>query len=231
MNEQDLRLEVAECNRLLEYMGLIDFSGHVSARIPGTDQVIINNYGTNRCGIKPGDLIKVNLEGKLLEGSGQPPIETPIHTSVYRARPDVFAVAHIHPPHATALFLSGRPFLPVIFHGSIFAAGVPLYNDSRHVDTVARADAMTKALGNARVVAIRGHGATVATESVKSCFFACVYLEDNCQKLLQAYQAGGSPIGLPREEIDEGQDRIWRDRQFNKIWNYYKEKSGVDLSK
>jgi len=45
MNEDLIRVQVATCVRMLEYLGLIDFSGHVSYRIPGTDRMFINAWG------------------------------------------------------------------------------------------------------------------------------------------------------------------------------------------
>ena len=51
MDENQLRAEVATCVRMLEYLGLIDFSGHVSSRVSGTKSVFINSWGASRCGL------------------------------------------------------------------------------------------------------------------------------------------------------------------------------------
>jgi len=230
MDETQLRFKVAQCCRMLEYVGLIDFSGHVSARIPGTDQLFINSWGASRCTITPDDIVRVDLDGNVLEGRGAVPSETPIHLSIYRKRPDVFSVAHLHPPVTTALFIARKEFIPVIYHGSIFARGVPVYDDSRHVNSNERAERLAELLGDARVVIIRGHGCAIATESVESCFFASIYLEDNAEKLSLAYQLG-TPKGLTAEEIEAGYSGIWKDRQFQKVWDYFQIKAGVNFNK
>jgi len=225
---KQLRVKVAQCCRMLEYVGLIDFSGHVSARIPGTNQVLINSWGAPRCTLTPDDIVKVDLDGNFLEGNGPAPTETPIHLAIYRERPDVLSVAHLHPPVTTALFIAQKEFIPVIYHGSIFARGVPVHDDSRHINTAEKAARLAKALGDARVVIIRGHGCAVATESVESCFFASIYLEDNAEKLTRAYQMG-SPKGLPPEEIEAGYAGIWKENQFQKVWNYFLLKTGLNF--
>src|SRR3989339_1256311 len=105
MTEDTLRIEVATCVRLLEYIGLIDFSGHVSARIPGTDTILINAWGGEASPEKvtPDDIVKADLDGNPLDKEDILPSEKHIHTSIYRRRPDILAVAHTHPPVTTAL--------------------------------------------------------------------------------------------------------------------------------
>lgn len=51
MDERTLQQEVATCCRLSEYLGLFDFSGHVSARVQGTDAVLINSRDSVRSNI------------------------------------------------------------------------------------------------------------------------------------------------------------------------------------
>jgi len=227
MNEDLLRIEVATCVRMLEYLGLIDFSGHVSCRIPGTDIVLINSWGASRCGLGPQDIAKASLKGNSLEEGIELPSEIHIHTSIYRKRADVKAIAHLHPPVTTALSAAGKVYVPVIHHGAIFASGVPVYDDCSHVNTVEKGDALAALLGSCRAAIMRGHGAVVVAESVMGVFFGSVYLEDNARKLMDAYKMG-EPIALRQDELAVG-DRIWQQPQFEKIWTYYQEKSGIRL--
>jgi len=227
-NESQLKIEVATCVRLLEYLQLIDFSGHVSARIPGSDTILINAWGGKASPEKvtPVDIIKADLDGNPLQDGDMLPSEKHIHTSIYRRRPDVMAVAHTHPPVTTALSAAGIEYVPVMHHGAIFHAGVSVYDDCRHVNTKDKGDAVAAALGSLRATIIRGHGAVVVAESVKGVFFGSVYLEDNAKKLADVYKMGAKPIVLRADET-EACARIWRENQFHKIWNYYQEKSGI----
>lgn len=229
MNEELLRQEVATCIRLLEETGLMDFSGHVSARIPSTNEFFINSRDQSRSSIRPQDLLKLDLEGQVIEGEGRPPMEVAIHTAVYRARPDVLAVGHIHPFHTVALSAANREYVPVIYHGAIFGPKVPVYDDCRHINTKERGEMMADVLGKGKAVIIRGHGATLAAGSVKGVFLAAVYLEDNARHLAQAYNMG-EPRVLYSEELAEG-PRIWTELQFNKVWNYYLNKTEIKSEK
>jgi L-ribulose-5-phosphate 4-epimerase len=97
------------------------------------------------------------------------------------------------------------------------------------VNTVEKGNAVAKTLGSRRAMIIRGHGAVVVAESVMGVFFGSVYLEDNAKKLADAYMMGGKPQALRADELQECK-KIWRQNQFDKIWNYYVETSGVTFS-
>ena len=63
-NEQLLREQIADCTRMMVMAELMDYSGHVSARIPGTDHVLIQPRDTSRAGLTPDDVLIV-LYGSL----------------------------------------------------------------------------------------------------------------------------------------------------------------------
>lgn len=228
MSKDELRIEVATCVRMLEYLGLIDFSGHVSSRFPETESMLINSWGAGRHGVGPQDIIEANLAGEPIEKNVKLPSEVHIHASIYRHRAEINAIAHLHPPATTALSTAGKDYVPVVHHGAIFAEGVPIYDDCGHVNTREKGDALARELGFCRAVIMRGHGAVVVAESVKGSFFGSVYLEDNAKKLLEAYKMG-KPVALREDELKIG-DHIWRQSQFEKIWNYYLEKSGIKFN-
>lgn len=96
--ETTLRQQLMECTRVMVMAELLDYSGHVSARIPDTERVLIPGRDASRAGITVDDVVVVDLNGKILEGNQPAPTETAIHTGVYRARPDVQVVGHGHPP-------------------------------------------------------------------------------------------------------------------------------------
>ena len=228
-SEDTLRTEVALCVRMLEHLGLIDYSGHVSCRIPGTDTFFINSWGASRHRLGPADIVKSDMAGKPLGEGVILPSEICIHTSVYKFRPDVSAVAHLHPPVTTALSAAGKEYAPVMHHGAIFHAGVSVLDDCRHVNTVEKGDAIAATLGPRRAMIMRGHGAVVVAESVMGVFFGSVYLEDNAKKLAHVYMMGGTPQVLREDEL-QACKKSWRQDQFDKIWNYYVETSGVKFS-
>ena len=217
MNE--LKSQVAACCRLLEASALIDFSGHVSCRV-NDDSFLINSHGKSRLAIEPGDIVEAKMDATAVQTGTILPSETHIHSSIYQARKDIHAVAHLHSPAVISLSIARQPIFPAIFQGALFADGIPVYKDARHVNTASRGNRLAMALGNAKVAVIRGHGSVVVAENVKALFFLSMYFEKNAQRLLDAYRAG-NPEPLTAEEQEEGQTTLLKERIINKVWDYY----------
>ena len=215
---------LADCCRLLEANALIDFSGHVSYRIRA-DAFLINSHGKSRFEVGPADMVPARLDGTPLHKGDRLPSEIHIHASIYRARKDVQAIAHLHSPAVISLSISRQPLFPAIFQGTLFADGIPVFEDARHVNTPSRGDRLSEVLGNAKVAVIRGHGSVVVADTIKTLFFFCVYFEKNAQRLLDAYRAG-TPEPLSKEEQAEGMEVLLKGRIVDKVWDYYSSKMG-----
>lgn len=210
---------VATCCRLLEANGLIDFSGHVSCRV--NDNVfMINSHGKSRLEVGPGDIVEATMDAAPVHEGTKLPSEIHIHSSIYQSRQDVHAVAHLHSPAVISLSTARRPIFPAIFQGTLFADGIPVYEDARHVNTVSRGNRLSSALGNAKVVVIRAHGSVVTARNIRELFFFCVYFEKNAQRLLEAYSAG-NPEPLSAEEQAEGKEGLRKEQIINKVWDYH----------
>jgi len=227
-DENMLRLEVAVSCRIAEYLGLFDFSGHASARIPTEEAMFINSRDSVRSDIKPQDIIKVNLNAGISEEQGMAPSEVFIHTAIYQNRSDVNAVAHLHSPAIIALSVAKKKFIPVIPRGSVFAAGVPLYDDSRTINSMDSGQVLAGILGQRRAVILRAHGSVVVANNLKELLFYALSLELNARDQLAAYQAGEQPCILREEEIKEG-NRLYGQRLFEKAWDYYLKKAAINF--
>jgi len=226
MNEKNMRVEVATCCRILEYLGLFDFSGHVSARVDAEDSILINSRDSVRSVIEAKDIIKVNLKENISEEEPMPPSEVYIHTSIYQRRADVQAVAHLHSPAAVMLSVVKKDYVPVIWRGAIFGDGVSFFDDCRTVKFKERGDALADALGEKKAVIMRGHGAVVVAESVRALLYYSLSFELNTRNQLGAYQMGLEPYPLQNEELAEGKGRFGTKRLYDKAWAYYLGKMG-----
>jgi len=108
--ERNLRSEIVAACRRMERKDLIAASdGNVSCRC-GDGAILITPRGVFKGEIEPGELVKTDMEGEILEGTGKPSSEIRMHLCVYKQRQDVFAVVHAHPPVATAFTLAHFPF-------------------------------------------------------------------------------------------------------------------------
>jgi ribulose-5-phosphate 4-epimerase/fuculose-1-phosphate aldolase len=217
----ELRAQVAQCCRMIEACGLIDFSGHVSSR-SGENRFLINPREQSRFTASPEDLVEADLEGKAV-GKGDVPTEVFIYSSIYRVRPDVHAIAHLHSPAVITLSIARRDIFPATLNGALFADGIPIYEDSRLINSPARGDLLARALGKTRAIVIRGHGSVVVAEDIKLLFLSCVYFERNAQRLIEAYPIG-SPRPLPADQMAELKDWLIKGRVSGKVWDYYASK-------
>ena len=225
----ELREKLATACRLLYMEGLMDHAGLAGARIPETGNLLLNPremHGT--AGRHPGmmaadDLVVVDPQGARVEGGNNPPSETPIFTGVFRARPDVMAVFHLHLPTATLFSVVGKPILPIGVMGSPFGAAVPVCADGTLIQRPEQGDGVALALGQSLAVILQGHGAVIVGASVEEAFVASVLLEDNAVRQYRASMIG-TPQAMEGRELAEAQRQVWNPKVVAKIWTYYRMK-------
>src|SRR3954471_19375772 len=101
-SQQQIKQELVDAIRMLESAEYIDHNGHCSAR-RDADSFYINSGASARGALTVDDIVTVDLDGNLVEGTARPPLEYHIHAEAYRARPRVNAVMHTHPQWSTFL--------------------------------------------------------------------------------------------------------------------------------
>lgn len=219
---QQLKAKVAQATRMLASQGIIASSGHVSARVPGTDRVVIGPADVTRDILTAEDVVVVDLNSKKIDGKRREPLETEIHTGIYRARPDVMAVVHSHPLHSVVFSVTKKPILPISVHGAIFADGVPTFAHVGHVNTRELGDGLARALGTHRAALIKMHGAVIVGASVEEAFVAALQLEENAEKQLWA-EATGTVGPMTAEEADRSVRQSFQPSSIQKRWQYYQD--------
>jgi L-ribulose-5-phosphate 4-epimerase len=118
-----LRKELSDFSKRAFNRGLVSGTGgNMSVRVPGTDEVLITPTGISLADIEPEINLLMNLDGAVLESPCglKSSKETGFHLAAYRLRPDAGAVAHLHPPYATAYSNLLKP-LPLV---TVSARGV-----------------------------------------------------------------------------------------------------------
>ena len=219
---QQTMLETAATTRLLESEGILDYSGHVSTRIPGRDAFVIQIGSTSRAEVSPDSMLVVDYDGNLLEGDGQPPSELPIHLEILRARPDVQSVLHSHMELAIAFtMMEGVKLLPMRARASRWKSGIPIDPDPSHIKLPEQGRALAKTLGPHHAVLMRAHGLTLVAESAQALFIDAVHFKENATAQMQALQAGAKPLPLTDAEIEQIEKMEMRDWHIKKLWYYY----------
>ena len=222
----ELREKLALACRLLWMEGLLDHAGLAGARVPETGNLLLiprEMRGTlgRHPGIMQGsDFVVVDPDGRRVEGTNNPPSETPIFTGVFRARPDVMAVFHLHLPKATSFTVVRKPLRPVYVFGAPFGRQVPVFEDGTLIQRPEQGDRLAAALGDNLAVLLKAHGTVVVGATVEEAFVASIMLEDNAVRLHEASQIG-DPSFLEGEELDRLRQQIWHPKVISKMWAYH----------
>jgi ribulose-5-phosphate 4-epimerase/fuculose-1-phosphate aldolase len=218
-----LREQLALACRMLVNEGLLDQSGHISTRHPTRpDAFLIHPHRLSRYEVTADQLLLVDLNGEVLEGADRPPSEVFIHTQIYRARPAVGSVCHIHSRMATVFSIAGRQLRAVTNYASFLGTEpVPVYPDPRHVRRPANGDALARVLGDRPACLMRAHGAVIVGADVPEAFAGSVYLEENALRAYMALQIG-ELAGYTADEVQDVAAGNWREGSRKKTWDYYR---------
>jgi ribulose-5-phosphate 4-epimerase/fuculose-1-phosphate aldolase len=216
-----LREEVAWSCRILAHGGHGDYTlGHASARSADGQRILMKPNGLGLEEVTPDDILVLDLEGTRLAGDGPVHLEYVLHTEIYKTRPDVSAVIHTHPPYTTALGATDAT-LELLNHDAVlFRDGLAYFDDT--AELITRPDqgaAVAEALGDRRVVVMRGHGVLITGESVPWATYAALTLE----RVLRI-QAIARTLGDLRPMTPEMAERVYpdkyRDEHVANYWAY-----------
>lgn len=221
--ELRLRKEVAATTLILNDEGLMGYSGHVSARLPGEDAYLIQPLDTSRAGLKPDDLLVCDYDGNVLRGNGKsrPPAEVFLHGEILRARPDINSVAHFH-HDLTNVFtvVEGVELAPIKNHSIRWRSGIPVHQDPSHVSDSGLGRAVAETLGPHFALQIRAHGQVVVAESVQAVLIDSVHFVENAVAMYHA-AALGRVRALTEADMDAFEVAFKRQRHIDKLWEYY----------
>jgi ribulose-5-phosphate 4-epimerase/fuculose-1-phosphate aldolase len=228
--EAELRQLLADSCRILFRLGLVDYMGHPSVRIPGTDRVLIKPRHSRRVRsqdrLGPDDMVIIDLAGKLVDGADAPPGERFIHTCIYRARPDVQAVVHTHQPMATVMGIAGAPIEPILHvESALVERPVPVWPCAKLVTDEGLGAELAKALGDHAVVHLQGHGIASAAATVQEATINAIHLEHLAEATWKVLAMGRQPRVIPPGEIHQ---RAATGVGWDVRWAYYAERAGVD---
>jgi L-ribulose-5-phosphate 4-epimerase len=219
--ERQLREQVAACTLLMNSLGLLGYSGHVSARLPGRDAFLVQSFDQARSSVGPDDLLTCNLEGERIGGPKlRPPSEVYIHSEILRARSDINAIAHFHHEPTTVFSLvKGYALKPVKNHAARWIDGIPVHSDPGHV----RSPELGRALA---ALMIRAHGEVVTAESVPAVLIDSIHLVENADTLYRAALLG-DVVPLTHQELLDFLADFNRDQHVAKLWKYHVERGRV----
>jgi ribulose-5-phosphate 4-epimerase/fuculose-1-phosphate aldolase len=215
----ELKQRLADALLMMERAEVIDFNGHMSCRLPGTDHVLINSGKSVRSALSAADIIAIDMDGKPVDGDVVPPMEFHIHTEIYRRRPDVNAVAHTHPVWSTLFSMTGQKVEPVTMQAAVMGP-VQTFAKTASINQKALAEELASALGPHRVVMLKSHGAVVVGADVIEAFVLGIYLEETARRQYLA-QPLGKPYVLTPAEVETIGANLRKPHLLKKVWDYH----------
>lgn len=205
--ERQVRQDLAAAYRLVAHFGMDDsIYTHISARVPGTeDQFLINPYGLLFRDITASSLVKIDLQGRILEPTDFDvnPAGFTIHSAVHSARHDATCVLHTHTVSGVAVSSLACGLQPcnqwalqfynrVAYHAF---EGIALDHTER--------ERLIADLGlQAKALILRNHGLVTLGRTVAEAFILMHNLDRAC-KVQLAIQASGQPIHPVPAEVCE----------------------------
>lgn len=192
--EWQARLELAACYRMVDIYGWTSVVyNHISLRIPGTDDFLINPFGLRYDEIRASDLVKIDIDGNAKSQSDWPVNKAgyTIHSTIHKARPDLHCILHTHEPISQALCALDHPVVPVTQEGCQFHERVGYHDFEGIVLDGSEGPRLVAAIGKVNhTLVLKNHGLLTAGATPTWAFVRHQHFIRNAQVQLAAMAAG-----------------------------------------
>lgn len=188
-----VRRQVCDLNVELARRGLASWTdGNVSARVPGSDLLVIKPSGIAYEALTPDAMVVCDLDGAVIAGDFVPSSDTAAHAYVYRQLPAVAGVVHTHSSYASAWAARGEPIPCVLtmmadeFGGDVPIGPFAMIGD----DSIGHGIVDTLARHRSRAVLMRNHGVFTVGASARAAVKTAVLCEEVAKTVYVARQLG-----------------------------------------
>ena len=144
--------------------------GNMSVRLDGS-RVLATPTCISKGMMKPADLVVTDMEGRRLSGARPPSSELAMHLLIYRARPDVGAICHAHPPMATGFAAAGLPLDKPILSEAVGSLGCVPLAPYGTPGTTELCDAIEPLVRNYDAILLANHGVVTYGSDLLTAFF------------------------------------------------------------
>jgi ribulose-5-phosphate 4-epimerase/fuculose-1-phosphate aldolase len=227
--EWTIRCDLAALYRLVAHHRWTDFVyTHISARLPGPEHhFLINRYGVNFHEMRASDLVKIDLDGNVVEADdGQSrrvnAAGFTIHSAIHMARPDLLCVVHTHTAAGIAVSAHPKGLLPISQHALKFYGRLGYHGYEGIALDLEERDRLVADLGDHKAMVLQNHGLLVGGTSIVEAFHMTYMLERACAAQVAAL-AGGHELLTPPEEVCRHTAEQFRgqenDEHYAMVWD------------
>ena len=200
--------DLAAASRILVDQGVFDAAGHVSMRHPSMPERFLMSRSLAPEMVTADDIMQFDLDCEAVDAQGRRGfIERFLHGEIYRARPDVMAIAHSHSPPVIAFGLTQVPMRAMYHNAAFLAAGAPVFDIREKFGTTdivisnaAKGAALAQTLADKSVALLRAHGMVAVGPSLPVAVFRAIFTVVSARIQHQAIALGGPLAALDEEE-------------------------------
>lgn len=203
--EWETRVHLAACYRLISLYRWEDLHAtHISAKVPGTEEFLINPFGLLFDEITASSLVKVDLQGKQL-------LDTPyeinpagfiIHGAIHEVRPDVGCVLHMHTAEGIAVSVQKDGLLPLSQQSIYIRASLATHPYEGVALNPQEKLRLQKDLGDRSYLMLPNHGLLTCGETIADTFFMMYMFQRACEIQIRAQSASSELVYIPQEVED-----------------------------
>ena len=205
--EWKVRCDLAALYRLVALFGWDDLIfTHISARVPGPEHhFLINPYGLFFNEITASSLVKVDLEGNIVEPTEYAinPAGFTIHSAIHAAREDAKFVLHVHTDAGVAVSATKEGLLPISQHALVVLPSLAYHDYEGIALDLGERERLVADLGDKNALMLWNHGTLAVGETAAQCWMLIYYLERSCQIQVMASAQGREHIRLAPDEAIE----------------------------
>lgn len=209
-SEWSVRVDLAAAYRLVALFGWDDLVfTHITAKVPGTEYILINPYGLMFEEITASQLLKVDLDGNQVEPSSHDinPAGLTIHSCIHRARADATCVLHTHSLNGVAVSAQAEGLRPLSQFSLAALRSLAYHEYEGYALTGGEQGRLVKDLGEANHLMLKNHGLLTVGQSIADAFIAMHRFEAACMVQVRAQGTSGKLVEIPRavQEVAWGQ--------------------------
>lgn len=202
--EREARQQLAACYRIFDHLGWSELIyNHITLRVPGEDSAfLINPFGLSYNEVTASSLVKVDIDGQVLDGSRYPVNRAGFtqHSVFHRHLPDAHCIIHTHTTAGMAVSACAEGLRPISFYAAAFAGRIAYHGFEGVTIRPEEGERLIANLGDHRVMILRNHGTLVMAESLPEAFLKQWILQRACE-IQVAAGAAGTPMDIPAEVI------------------------------
>ncbi len=176
------------------------YSGNISAR--HKSGMLITTSGSSNGYLSKDDVVLTDFYGKSLEEGKKPSSEKFLHIEIYKKRPEINYIIHVHAPYLSSFASAGKDLMaPIMAENVFYFGGIPLA-DYALPSTMQLVENTVRYFDKYDAVLMANHGFVVASKTIEDAYMKLELAESYAQVVLNTYILGGAKL-LSEKEAEE----------------------------